>query len=144
MKRKCPYKQILFYIIYKLDMNTRLEPSHKTTLRIYYLEALNKIKRHGLTFLLPQSPVFQHRLDIRGMSPEILKHLIVIFGIAPRQDHVAEALAIFAVESTVFLEPGKGIIVQHFRPEVGVVASRIAIAPNVQEVTRAVARWHLR
>ena len=41
-------------------------------------------------------------------------------------------------------EPVVGIDVEHLRPEIRVIAGRVAVAPDVREVRAAVARWHLR
>ena len=40
-------------------------------------------------------------------------------------------------------EPLEGVVVEHLRPQVGVVAGLVAVGPDVQEVAGAVARRHV-
>ena len=60
--------------------------------------------------------MLEHRQDVGILAVEGAEHRAVILGVAARQDHVAEALAVGAGEPAVGREPGKRVIVQHLRP----------------------------
>lgn len=72
--------------------------------------------------LLLQSPVLQHRVDVRVRTAEVAEHLAKFYGVATAQYHVSEALSVFAGHAAMLFEPGKRIVVQHLRPQVSVVA----------------------
>jgi len=57
-----------------------------------------------------------------------------IFGVAPRENHLAKAVAVGAGKFAVFFEPLIGVIGEHFGPEVGVVACTVSAFPDVAEV----------
>src|SRR3954447_23031855 len=70
-------------------------------------------------------------------------HLGIIERVAARENHVAEALAIGAGQAAVGFEPVERVLAQHPGPRISVIAGRVAVAPDVEEVTRAVARRHV-
>src|SRR5208282_1163202 len=87
-----------------------------------------------------KTPVVQHRLRVgRRTAPRVV-HLAEVFRVAAGQDHLAEAVAVSACQAPVFDEPLKGIVGEHFCPEVSVVAGAILASPDVGEVGRAIAR----
>src|SRR5699024_11527130 len=59
------------------------------------------------------------------------------------QEADPEFLAGFAAQSTVFFEPGDGGGVEHFRPNIGVVARVVAAVEGVCEIAGSVARLDL-
>src|SRR5690606_16630333 len=73
-----------------------------------------------------QAALFEQRLDLRLMAGEIAEQLHRIDTTAARQQGRAEVVAVLAAEATVLAEPLLGVGVQHFRPDVGVVAGRVA------------------
>ena len=85
----------------------------------------------------------QHRTDIGVLAVKSPEHGPVILRVPARQDRIAEALAIGAVQAAMGGEPGIGIIRQHHRPLVGVIAAGIAVGPDVQKITGAIARRHV-
>src|SRR3954470_17273474 len=87
--------------------------------------------------LLPRKPsLLEQRLDLRIASAEGAVHRRRVLGAAAGEDHFAEAVAVRAGHAAVFLEPVVGVVVEHFAPEVGVVAGRVAAAPDVRKVRR--------
>ena len=66
-----------------------------------------------------------------------------VFGIAAREDHSTEAVAIGASHAAVILEPLEGVVVQHLAPEIGVVAGGVLIAPDVQKIAGAITRGNV-
>src|SRR6185312_511562 len=85
-----------------------------------------------------QSPVLEHRPDLRVLAVERAEHLAIALGMPAREDQVAEALAVGAREASVLDEPVEGVVAQHLRPQIRVVARLIAVGPDVQEIARAV------
>src|SRR6202034_2521420 len=82
--------------------------------------------------------MLQHRSDVRILAIEGAEHRTVILALASGQDHVAEALAVGSGQAAMRGEPGKRVVIEHYRPLVGVVAGRIVVTPNVLEVAGAV------
>ena len=90
-----------------------------------------------------QATILQHGFDA-GLRPAPRHvHLLQVFGVATRQHHVAEAIAVGARQAAVVFEPLVRIVVEHLGPQVGVVAGGISAAPDVAEVARTVARRHV-
>ena len=85
----------------------------------------------------------EQRLDARVAAAERAIQRGGVLRPAARKDHVAEALAVLARHPAVLLEPGVRVVVEHLGPEIRVVAGRVAAAPDVREVRRAIARRHL-
>ena len=88
--------------------------------------------------------MLQHRSDIRVLAVEPAKHDSVVFGMALGENQVAKALPVRAREPAILLEPSVRVVVQHDGPLIGVVAGRVSVRPDVQEIARAVARRHIR
>src|SRR5581483_9594578 len=76
----------------------------------------------GASISLRQAAMLQHRTDIRILAIKGAKHRSIVHGMALGQDQVAEALAVFAGHAAMALEPGRGIVGQHHRPLIGVIA----------------------
>src|SRR3954464_922422 len=55
----------------------------------------------------------QHRRDVGGVAREAAVHLAVIERVAPRQDLVAEALAVGAGQAAMVLEPVERVFREH-------------------------------
>src|SRR3982750_2804748 len=85
----------------------------------------------------------QIRIDGRVAAGKGAVHLGIIERVAARENHVAEALAIGARQAAIRLKPGKGVLSEHARPGIGIIARRIAAAPDVREIARAIARRHV-
>src|SRR6056297_4240165 len=85
-----------------------------------------------------QSAAFEQRLDIRLTPGEVAEQLHGILAAALGKERIPEMIAVFTRQSTVLLEPLDAVGVQHFTPDVGVIACRIA-AHDVREVGGAVA-----
>src|SRR3546814_15371624 len=85
--------------------------------------------------LLPYTTLFrsQQRLDVRLVPGEVHEQLRGVLAAAARQQRVAEAVAVLALQAAVVLDPLRGVRVQHLRPDVRVVARRIP-AHDVVEV----------
>ncbi|KAG1467295.1 hypothetical protein G6F57_013087 [Rhizopus arrhizus] len=92
----------------------------------------------------PCAAELQQRLHRRVLAAEIAVQGRQLHAVATREDLVAELLAVGGGQATVLGEPLVGVMVEHFGPEVGVVAGRVATAPDVVEVGGAVTRRHLR
>src|SRR5690606_29840945 len=80
-----------------------------------------------------EATLLEQRFDLGIAAAEVAVERRHVLGAAARQDHVAEALAVLARHATVFAEPVVGVVVEHFAPEVGVVARRVPAAPHVRE-----------
>src|SRR5438270_3410604 len=85
----------------------------------------------------------QHRRDVRVVAGEAAVHLAIVERVAARQDQVAEALAVGTGQAAMVLEPVESVLGEHPRPWIGIIASRIAVTPDVQEIAGAVARRHV-
>ena len=90
-----------------------------------------------------EAAIRQHRRDIGILAVKGAEHRAVIHGVAARQDHVAEALAVGPGQPAMFFKPVIGVIRQHHGPLIGVIARGIAIGPDMQEIAGAIARRHI-
>src|SRR5436190_4780261 len=79
----------------------------------------------GAPRLLQPAPLEQ-RLDARLAPAELHVEVHRLLRSAARKHHVAEALAVGALEPAVLLEPFERVGVDHLGPQVRVVAGRIA------------------
>src|ERR1700730_3764542 len=81
-----------------------------------------------------QSPLPQHAVDGgRRAAPSLIEGLEVL-RIAAREHHLPKAVTVRASHSAVLHKPIVRIIVEHFAPQVGIIAGRITFRPDVQEV----------
>src|SRR5260370_36133557 len=76
---------------------------------------------------------------LRLFADPVGEHLGEVFGVAAGEDHVAEAVAVFAGEAAVGFEPLDGLVLQGLGPLVGVVSGGVASSPDLAEVGGAVA-----
>src|SRR3974377_398366 len=91
-----------------------------------------------------ESSVLQHRLRVRWFPAPRLIHLRQILCVSARQHHLAKPIAVRTRKAAVIDKPLVGIVGQHLRPQVGVVASAVAItAPNMAEIRGAISRRHV-
>src|SRR3954453_1581712 len=98
---------------------------------------------HACVRTTSQAVIIEVRLNVRIVTGPILVHLRKVLRVATREDHVAEALTVGAGQAAVRPEPVEGVLSEHPRPRVSVVARRIAVGPDMQEVARAVAGRHV-
>jgi len=54
-----------------------------------------------------------------------------VLCVAARQYHLPEPVAIGARQTALLLEPLVRVVIEHLRPQIGVVASRVAAVPNL-------------
>src|SRR5665213_1148851 len=87
-----------------------------------------------------QATLHEHRADVGIAAAEIAEHLPVVQRVPLRENQIAEPLAVRARQAAVLGEPRERIVVQHLRPEIGVVARVVAVGPDVQEVAGTIAR----
>src|SRR5207342_1135382 len=90
-----------------------------------------------------QATAHQQRLDVRIAAGEVMEQRQRVLAAATREQGVAEVVAVGAGQAAVLLHPFHAVGVEHFRPDVGVVAGCVA-AHDVAEVGRAVTRRHRR
>src|SRR3954451_10227884 len=90
-----------------------------------------------------QSVIIEVRLDLRVMPGPVAVHVGKVKRIAARQDHVAEALTVGAGQPAVRPEPVERVLPEHASPSIGIIARRIAVAPDVQEIGRTITRRHI-
>src|SRR5271165_2468417 len=90
-----------------------------------------------------QSAEFQHGLDAGRSAAPGLVHLSEVLGVAAREHHLAEAIAVGASQSAMFHEPLVGVVVEHLCPKVGVVSGGIAGAPDVAELAGTITRGNV-
>src|SRR3954447_4430372 len=88
----------------------------------------------------PEAEIDQIWVDARVVPGKRPVHFRIIERVAARKHHVAEALAVGAGEAAIRLEPGECVLPEHPRPRVSIITGRIAVAPDVEEIARAVAR----
>ena len=86
----------------------------------------------------------QQRLDVRLPAAEFFIKRHGVVGPAPGKDVVPERGGGFFIENAGLLEGLEGVGVQHFGPDVTVVARRVHAGEDVPEIGRAVARDDLR
>src|SRR5690242_15690683 len=60
-----------------------------------------------------QPAILLHRIDVRRAPTPGLVELGKVLGVAAREDHLAEAVAVGTGQAAVFLEPAVGIVGQH-------------------------------
>src|SRR6185295_5557887 len=87
-----------------------------------------------------QPVIIDVRLDARVVAGKRAVHGGIILGVTARQDHLAETLAVGPGQPAVLLEPGERVLAEHPGPRISIITRRIAVAPDVQEVARAIAR----
>src|SRR5690606_14539234 len=80
---------------------------------------------------LLEAAELQQRLDAGILAAELAVGAGQVARVADGEDLLAEDLAVLAGQAAVLLEPLEGIVVQHLGAEVGVVAGRIAAAPDM-------------
>src|SRR5258706_8835975 len=99
-------------------------------------DRLRKLPEMAMIFnLLPRQPsLLQQRFHLRIASAEGAIHRRRILGATSRKDHLAELVAVGAGHAAVLLEPVVGVVVEHFAPEVGVIAGRVAATPDMGKV----------
>src|SRR5271165_1383621 len=90
-----------------------------------------------------QAAEFQHGLDAGRSAAPGFVHFGEVLGVAARENHLAEAIAVGASEAVMFHEPLVSVVVEHLRPKVGVVSGGIAAAPNVAEVAGTITRGNV-
>ena len=90
-----------------------------------------------------KSAALEQRTDLRiaaaGEVPELPDR---IFAAAAREQHLAETIAVLALQAAVLLDPLDGVRIEHFAPDVGVIAGRVAARERVREIRRPIARRH--
>src|ERR1700761_1052333 len=72
--------------------------------------------------LLSEPALFQHRFHVWFFAQPRLIQCAELFGVPARQNHLAEAIAVGAGEAAVVFEPLVGVVIEHFAPQIGVVA----------------------
>src|ERR1700758_4339938 len=105
------------------DVSTRVQ-----TLQDNQVKSI-RFKYRSLRIRFRETAILEHGLHAGFGSEPRLVHLREVFAIAAREDHLAEAVAVGAGETSVGDEPLVGIVVEHFAPEIGVVAGRISVLP---------------
>src|SRR6266446_2777614 len=100
-------------------------------------------RRQSSLLIRLESPLLEQRPYLGISPPERAIQRTHVARPSPRQDHIAEAPAVGARHAPVLGEPGVGVVIQHFAPQVRVIAGGVPTAPDVREVAAAVARRHL-
>src|SRR5665213_1896671 len=90
-----------------------------------------------------QAAVFQHRLHARFASKPRGIHLVEIFRVSTREHHLPETGAVRQCQAAMVFEPLESIVIQHFAPQISVVAGGIIVSPDVHEVAGTVTRRHV-
>src|SRR3984957_18399980 len=92
--------------------------------------------------LRTKSAVLHHGVDGRRLAAPGLVNAREILRIAERQNHAPKAFSIRGAQGTVILEPLVRVVIEHLRPQVGIVAGRITAAPDMAEVAGSISRRH--
>ena len=76
-----------------------------------------------------------------GARPRHAAYISARSSVFPRDKHHApQPVAVCPRQSAVLLEPLIGVVRQHLRPEIGVIARGISARPDVAEIGRTIAR----
>src|SRR5688572_23513380 len=82
--------------------------------------------------------------DLRVASTHGSEEIQRLNATSAREKKSAEQIAILALQSATFLKPFHRVRIEHFAPDVRVIASRVARRKNVAEVRRPISRWYRR
>src|SRR5437773_12392318 len=91
-----------------------------------------------------QSAPFQQRLDVRIASDKIFEQTQRISRTTATEQRLSEAIAIFALQPSMFFDPFHAIGIEHFAPDVRVISRGISSGKRVREIWAAIPRWHRR
>src|SRR5688572_18307351 len=83
-------------------------------------------------------------LDLRVASTHGSEEIECFNTSATREKKSAEQIAVLTLQSATFLKPFHRVRIEHFAPDVRVIASRVARRKNVAEVRRPISRWYRR
>src|ERR1700719_59671 len=107
-----------------------------------YLEAVRRAWLFcGGNFL--KSPVLQHRFAVGWRATPGLVHFGEVFGVATREHHLSETVAIGAAEPALFDDALVSVVGEHFGPEICVIAGAVTALPDVAEVGGSITRRHV-
>src|SRR5437868_9556750 len=89
-----------------------------------------------------ESTAFQQRLDV-GIAPgEIFEQAERIGRSTTREQRFSKAIAVFAFQSAVLLNPLDAVGVEDFAPEIRIISGRISAGESMRKIKAAVARRH--
>ena len=84
------------------------------------------VRRH-----LIKSAAFQEGLEVGIAAGEVMKQLHRILTATAGEQGVAEVVAIFALQTAVFLEPFDTVGIEFFTPDVTVIAGAVAACESM-------------
>src|SRR5881398_3181141 len=87
-----------------------------------------------------QSAPLQQRLEVRIAPHKILEQTQRIGRTTATEQCLPEAIAILALQSSVFLNPFHTVGIEHFTPDVRVISGGIASGKGVREIGAAITR----
>src|SRR5207253_9165039 len=91
-----------------------------------------------------ESTAFQQRLDV-GIAPgEILEQAESIGRSTAREQRFSKAIAVFAFQSAVLLNPLDAVGIEHFAPKIRIITGRVSAVERMRKIKAAVARRHRR
>src|SRR4029077_8583167 len=91
-----------------------------------------------------QPAPLQQRLDVRIAAHKILEQAQRISRTTTTEQRLPEAIAILALQPSMFLDPFHAVGIEHFAPDVRVISSGISSGESVREIWTAIARWYRR
>src|SRR5207244_4848957 len=89
-----------------------------------------------------ESTAFQQRLDV-GIAPgEIFEQAESIGRSTTREQRFSKAIAVFAFQSAVLLNPLDAVGIEHFAPEIRIISGRVSAGESMRKIKAAVTRRH--
>ena len=121
------------------DDHRRASPPLRLCAGFFRRDVASRLRRR----LSVQSPPLEQRSDLwfaaTGEIPELAHRILAA---SARKEHLAETVAVLTLQAAVLLDPLHGVRVEHFAPNIGVVASGVAAGEGVREISGAITRRH--